>query len=168
MTPFASRAAPHFRSPRNAGDAGRAARLRSRRRLPIVPVFGPAVVVALAAVAVLWLAPAAFAQLSFTGPTNFAAGDFPVGVAVGDFDGDGDPDLGVANARSDDVSVLLNTTPRPTSISSVSGSGTYGGEATLQATLKSGTTALAGRSTSFELNGVSVGSVVTNASGMPS
>src|SRR5262249_46857958 len=38
---------------------------------------------------------------------DFAVGDVPASVAVGDFNGDGKPDLAVANARSGDVSVLL-------------------------------------------------------------
>jgi VCBS repeat-containing protein len=48
--------------------------------------------------------------VSFTGPTNFAAGDGSVSVAVGDFDGGGDPDLAVANELTNffgNVSVLL-------------------------------------------------------------
>ncbi len=42
------------------------------------------------------------------GNPEFAAGDSPVSVAVGDLDGDLDLDLAVANTNSDDVSVLLN------------------------------------------------------------
>lgn len=38
----------------------------------------------------------------------FSAGQSPWGVAVGDFNGDGRPDVAVANAGSNDVSVLLN------------------------------------------------------------
>lgn len=72
-----------------------------------------AVWLTLSVAASLWLAPAALAQASFSGPTNFAAGGFPFSVAVGDFDGDADPDLAVANNRSWNVSVLLNTTPPP-------------------------------------------------------
>ena len=45
-------------------------------------------------------------QLRRRRPT-FAAGDVPVSVAVGDFNGDSDPDLAVANVDSDNVSVLL-------------------------------------------------------------
>jgi hypothetical protein len=54
----------------------------------------------------LALPAAAMAQVSFS-PTSFAAGEDPASVAVGDFNGDSDPDLAVANASSDDVSVLL-------------------------------------------------------------
>jgi VCBS repeat-containing protein len=71
-----------------------------------------AVLVAPALLAVLFLAPrVALAQppVSFSGPTNFPTGTFPVSVAAGDFNGDQDPDLAVANQSfvSDDVSVLL-------------------------------------------------------------
>src|SRR2546425_11577062 len=47
-----------------------------------------------------------FTGASFTGPTNFAAGRFSISVAVGDFNGDSDPDLAVANHFSDNVSIL--------------------------------------------------------------
>jgi VCBS repeat-containing protein len=70
-----------------------------------------AVLVAPALLAALLLAPSALAQtlVSFSGPSNFAAGLFPASVAVGDFNQDGDPDLAVANEFSDNVSVLLGT-----------------------------------------------------------
>jgi hypothetical protein len=45
----------------------------------------------------------------FGPPVYFAAGDNPAGFVVGDFNGDGFPDLAVTNAGSDDVSILLNT-----------------------------------------------------------
>ena len=44
---------------------------------------------------------------SFAAPLNFAVGDAPVSVAVGDFTGDGDLDLATANAFADEVSVLI-------------------------------------------------------------
>src|SRR5262245_63249361 len=46
---------------------------------------------------------------SFVSAANYAAGSFPYSVAVGDFDGDGSPDLAVANIGSNTVSVFLGT-----------------------------------------------------------
>ena len=73
-----------------------------------------AILAGVAVIAALALgAPAASAQVSFTGPTNFAAaGSTPFSVAVGDLDGDGHPDLAIAiadlaNFGSGNVSVLL-------------------------------------------------------------
>jgi hypothetical protein len=53
---------------------------------------------------------------TFAAQQTFATGTGPTGVAVGDINGDGKPDLAVANSGSATVSVLLNTT--------VSGGGT--------------------------------------------
>ena len=53
------------------------------------------------------LAPAPAHAVTFSAPTNFAAGDRPRSVAVGDFNGDSRPDLAVANDNSDNVSILL-------------------------------------------------------------
>ena len=47
---------------------------------------------------------------SYAAAVNFTAGTNPQSVAVGDFNGDGKPDLAVANNGSSNVSVLLNTT----------------------------------------------------------
>ena len=44
---------------------------------------------------------------SFSDQTTFAAGSRPFSVAIEDLDGDGNPDLAVANFSSNDVSVLL-------------------------------------------------------------
>src|SRR5205823_3909599 len=52
-------------------------------------------------------APGAARAAAFSGPTNFSAGTNPDSVAVGDFNGDSDPDLAVANSGTNDVSVLL-------------------------------------------------------------
>lgn len=46
--------------------------------------------------------------VSFTA-TNFTVGSLPISVAVGDFNGDGKPDLVTANQNSNNVSVLLGT-----------------------------------------------------------
>ena len=51
--------------------------------------------------------------------TNFAAGTTPSTVVIGDFNGDGRPDLAVANLFSNSVSILLGT-----------GAGTYGAATT--------------------------------------
>ena len=46
---------------------------------------------------------------SFAAKVDFATGTFPTSVAIGDVDGDGKPDLVVANSGSSTVSVLRNT-----------------------------------------------------------
>jgi hypothetical protein len=55
---------------------------------------------------------------NFVLAANPTADNFPQGITVGDFDGDGLPDLAVTNAFSNDVSILLNrTTPSPSTSS---------------------------------------------------
>jgi hypothetical protein len=44
---------------------------------------------------------------TFANPETFATGAQPVSIAIGDFNGDGHPDLVVANEGSNTVSVLL-------------------------------------------------------------
>ena len=48
-------------------------------------------------------------SLSFAAKVDFNTGETPVCVAIGDLDGDGQPDLAVANFNSTTVSVLRNT-----------------------------------------------------------
>ena len=45
---------------------------------------------------------------TFQDAVNYRAGREPKSVAIGDLDGDGDPDLAVANFAEDNVSVLYN------------------------------------------------------------
>jgi hypothetical protein len=45
---------------------------------------------------------------TFRGRLNFAAGTSPFVLTVGDVNGDGRPDLAVANRGGNDVSILLN------------------------------------------------------------
>lgn len=54
----------------------------------------------------LFAATPAFAQ-SFAAPTSYPVGNNPFGSALGDFNGDGKPDLAVANISTNNVSVLL-------------------------------------------------------------
>ena len=65
-----------------------------------------AVLAASSLAAALFSAPPAWAltPVTFTGPINFAVGDGPNSVAVGDFNGDGDPDLAVVNEFAGSVS----------------------------------------------------------------
>ena len=46
---------------------------------------------------------------SFSGQTTFATGNAPYSVAIGDLNGDGKPDVAVANYHSAFLSILLNT-----------------------------------------------------------
>ncbi|HVX30898.1 MAG TPA: right-handed parallel beta-helix repeat-containing protein, partial [Nitrolancea sp.] len=55
---------------------------------------------------------------------------------------------------------------KSTTISAVSGSGTYGSSATLTATLKTGSTAVSSKTITFKLNGSTVGTATTNGSGV--
>ena len=49
--------------------------------------------------------------LGFAPQVTFATGTYPTSVSIGDINGDGRPDLAVANSGSNTASILLNTTP---------------------------------------------------------
>jgi hypothetical protein len=55
--------------------------------------------------------PAGSSTASFAPPGEFAVGNDPTSVVVGDFNGDGKSDVAVVNYAAGTVSVLLNTTP---------------------------------------------------------
>ena len=62
---------------------------------------------------------------SYSGQSIFATGSHPISVSIGDLNGDGKPDLAVANDYSDTVSVLLNTTAPGATVASYSGQSTF-------------------------------------------
>jgi FG-GAP-like repeat/FG-GAP repeat len=52
--------------------------------------------------------PASGAQtIPFNGPRDYVVGSYPQSVVVGDFNGDGRPDIATANQQSNNISVLL-------------------------------------------------------------
>lgn len=53
---------------------------------------------------------------TFSVPEFFAVGTTPFAVAIGDLNGDGQPDLATANWHSNDVTVLLRTDTTPSSV----------------------------------------------------
>jgi hypothetical protein len=54
---------------------------------------------------------------------NFGVGQLPTSVAIGDFDGDGNADVAVANNTSANVSILLNSCPPLTIRGDINGDG---------------------------------------------
>jgi VCBS repeat protein/List-Bact-rpt repeat protein len=62
---------------------------------------------AMAALLSLTSASSLAAGISFSPPVGYSVGEVPEAVAVGDFNGDGNLDLAVANSVSNDVSILL-------------------------------------------------------------
>jgi hypothetical protein len=66
-------------------------------------------------------------------PSLLAMGPSP--VSIGDFNGDGKPDLAVANFNSNDVSILLNTTPKVTAVTATTADGSYGVGSTINITV---------------------------------
>lgn len=71
---------------------------------------------------------------SFTAQQAFSVGapgpyPYPIQVTVGDFNGDGRPDLASANADAHTISVLINTTVPGANSPSFANQGTFGGEA---------------------------------------
>jgi hypothetical protein len=45
---------------------------------------------------------------TFQAPVNYLVGNGPSDIAIGDYDGDGHPDLAVVSMRSNDLTILLN------------------------------------------------------------
>jgi hypothetical protein len=76
------------------------------------------------------------ASAGFLSPVTYAVGSSPRSVAVGDFNGDGIPDLAVTNYGDDSVSILLG---KGDGIFQAAQSyGTWSGPSTLNSSLQKG------------------------------
>ncbi len=113
---------------------------------------------------------------NFVGPDGTAASFFSSGDSLSGFNGkrylkykatlgSSDP---AATPVISDVSVCFNNIPAATALAVAPASGTFGGTADLAATLTSSGAGVGGRTISFTLNGASVGSGTTDASGLAS
>jgi len=113
---------------------------------------------------------------NFVGPDNTAATFFTTsGASLAQFNGlrylKYQAFLTSSNSSStpilNDVTVCYSNTV-PTTLTTISASGSYGGTVNLSATLTDGVSPLSGKTIDFSLNGNSAGSAVTNGSGVAS
>ena len=74
-------------------------------------------------------------NLTFDPKVDFPTGNWPISVSIGDFNGDGFPDLAVANYFSNTASILLNTTPKVTAVTATTPDGSYGVGSTINITV---------------------------------
>ncbi|MEG4329333.1 FG-GAP-like repeat-containing protein [Microcoleus sp. herbarium5] len=72
---------------------------------------------------------------TFAPQVPFATGTRPSSVSIGDINGDAKPDLAVANSGSNNVSILLNTTPKVTAVTASTADGSYGVGSTIAITV---------------------------------
>jgi Ca2+-binding RTX toxin-like protein len=72
---------------------------------------------------------------TFATKVDFATGTRPSSVSIGDFNGDGKPDLAVANNNSNNASILLNNSPKVTAVTATTADGSYGVGATIKITV---------------------------------
>jgi hypothetical protein len=88
-----------------------------------VPVIGHAVAQGKRSFTLQMSDPAS--AVTFGPPQDFATGGDPIALAVGDINGDGKPDLVIANSADNTVSVLLNTTPTGATVPSFASQVTF-------------------------------------------
>jgi hypothetical protein len=106
---------------------------------------------------------------TFAPVEDFGVGAGPVCVAVGDFNGDGKPDLAVADADGNTTSILLNTSQpsaATTTLTANSVAATYGSTAVLSATLTSSGHPLPNEIVNFSVAGTAIGSATTDQNGV--
>ncbi|MEG4208188.1 FG-GAP-like repeat-containing protein, partial [Microcoleus sp. Pol7_A1] len=72
---------------------------------------------------------------TFATPVPFPTGNIPFSVSIDDINGDGKPDLAVANRNDNSVSILLNTTPKVTAVTATTPDGSYGVDSTINITV---------------------------------
>jgi hypothetical protein len=82
-------------------------RIAEKTAVPIVLGIGVAVLCSLSLATTV----VARGDVSFIARRDFRVGEFPQAVKVGDFNGDGHPDLATANNNANIVSILINDTP---------------------------------------------------------
>ncbi|MEG4141096.1 FG-GAP-like repeat-containing protein, partial [Microcoleus sp. Pol7_B1] len=72
---------------------------------------------------------------TFATNVDFTTGTYPRSVSIGDINGDGKPDLAVANSGSNTTSILLSTTPKVTAVTATTPDGSYGVGSTIAITV---------------------------------
>jgi hypothetical protein len=102
----------------------------------------------------------------WTGGGNGGAGGSTDGGAGGGGGGNYAPGGSTGNTSDSPEVVVSWTVETPTNLSSVSGTGTFGGTATLSATLQSSGDPVANESVDFSIDGNPVGSALTDSNGI--
>ncbi|TAH15273.1 MAG: DUF4347 domain-containing protein [Oscillatoriales cyanobacterium] len=72
---------------------------------------------------------------TFATKVDFTTGTNPQSVSIGDINGDGLPDLALANNGSNTASILLNTTAKVTAVTATTADGSYGVGSTIAITV---------------------------------
>ena len=72
---------------------------------------------------------------TFATKVDFTTGNNPRSIIIRDINGDGLPDLAVANQSSASVSILLNTTPKVTAVTATTADDSYGVGSTINITV---------------------------------
>ncbi|MEK0195586.1 FG-GAP-like repeat-containing protein, partial [Microcoleus anatoxicus] len=71
---------------------------------------------------------------TFATKVDFTTGTNPYSLSIGDFNGDGKPDLATGNYNGNTASILLNTTAKVTAVTATTADGSYGVGSTIAIT----------------------------------